>query len=76
MMMDDSFASAATAIYAGDVSGLAALIEADPGLATRVSSSGHPTLLQLVACDAPKIVEPIEAARVLVDAGAKTSTLR
>jgi hypothetical protein len=60
------------AIYGGEVDELRALLMADAGLATRVSSVGHPTLLQLVACEEPNISDPLGAAEVLVDAGAST----
>ncbi len=71
--MDEEFAAAAMSIYAGDLDGLADLLAADPGLATRESSVSHPTLLQLVACEEPRIADPVGAARLLIEAGAPTS---
>ena len=68
--MDEEFGPAALAIYGGKVDELRALLMADAGLATRVSSVGHPTLLQLVACEEPYISDPLGAVEVLVDAGA------
>lgn len=70
--MDESFAPAALAIYAADIEALESLLAEDPGLATRSSSVGHPTLLQLVACEAAQLPNAVSAARVLVDAGAAT----
>lgn len=67
--MDESFGPAALAIYAGDMDSLGALLLEDPGLATRTSSVSHPTLLQLVACEAAQLPQPADAARVLVEAG-------
>lgn len=68
--MDDVFGDSAMAIYGGDVGGLTTLLADDPTLATRISSRGHPTLLQLVACEASQLPDPLGAARVLVAAGA------
>lgn len=70
--MDEDFAPAALAIYSGEVDELRALLGVDPSLASRVSSVGHPTLLQLVACEEPNITNPVNSAEVLVDAGAPT----
>ena len=71
--MDDDFAEAAAAIFAGDTGRLAALLAADPTRATATSPCGHPTLLQLVACEAARLPAPVEAARLLVAAGAATA---
>ncbi|NNE74968.1 MAG: hypothetical protein HKN26_14985 [Acidimicrobiales bacterium] len=68
--MDEEFGPAALAIVGGDAEGLRAQLAADAELATRRSSVGHPTLLQLVACEAGQLPNPIETARVLIDAGA------
>ncbi|MEZ5342630.1 MAG: ankyrin repeat domain-containing protein [Acidimicrobiales bacterium] len=70
--MDEVFWPAALAIATGDLGALADLLDADPTLATKSSSTSHPTLLHFVACDAAKIVNPIGAASLLVDAGADT----
>lgn len=69
--MDEDFGPAALAIVGGDVAELTASLEDDPELATRRSSCGHPTLLQLVACEAENLPNPVDMARVLVDAGAE-----
>lgn len=71
--MDAEFGPAAMAIFTGDLDLLRRLLSHDPDLATRTSSVSHPTLLQLVACEEPKIVDPVGAARLLVEAGAATS---
>lgn len=70
--MDDVFGDSAMAIYSGDIRGLSTLLAEDPTLATRVSSHGHPTLLQLVACEANQLPDALGAARALVAAGAQT----
>ena len=70
--MDEEFRPAALAIYASDIDELQRLLGEDPGLATRVSSVSHPTLLQLVACEESNIANPVSAAEVLVGAGAAT----
>lgn len=71
--VNEEFGSAAVAIYSGGVDELASLLADDPALATRESTVGHPTLLQLVACEAAELPAPIDAARLLVDAGAATT---
>lgn len=68
--MDEEFGPAALAIVGGDTEGLRSLLAEDAELAARRSSVGHPTLLQLVACEASQLPNPIDAARVLVEAGA------
>lgn len=68
--MDAEFAEAAMAIVVSDHDALRELLQADPGLATRQSSVSHPTLLQLVACEAANLVDAVGSARVLVAAGA------
>lgn len=70
--MDAEFGPAAAAIFVGDLDALGELLSADPGLALRRSSSSHPTLLQLVACEELNIADPVGAAQRLVDAGAET----
>ena len=70
--MDEVFEPAAVAIYTGEVDQLRALLAADPALASRTSSVSHPTLLQLVACEEPNIIDPVGAATALVEAGAPT----
>lgn len=71
--MDEIFGPAALAIYAGDVDGLGSLLVDCPDLATQRSSVGHPTLLQLVACEAEQLPNPVDAASVLVEAGSATT---
>ncbi len=68
--MDEVFGPAAMAIYLDDMDELTRILKEDPGLASRRSSCGHPTLLQLVACEAGQLPNPVEAGRKLVDAGA------
>ncbi|MEM7338111.1 MAG: ankyrin repeat domain-containing protein [Actinomycetota bacterium] len=70
--MDPEYETAAIAIYTGDLSDLDRELTAKPELVTRRSSCGHPTLLQLVACEAADLVNPVGAARLLVERGAET----
>lgn len=49
---------------------LRTLLAARPELATLRSSAGHPTLLQLVACEAANLPDAPGSARVLIEAGA------
>ena len=69
--MDEIFGPAALAIYAGELDSLRTLLRDQPDLATLRSSCSHPTLLQLVACEAANLPDAVGAARVLVDAGAE-----
>ena len=68
--VDEVFGPAALLILEGDVDGLRSLLAEQPELADRRSSVGHPSLLQLVACEAAQLPDPAGAASVLVDAGA------
>jgi len=68
--VDPEFGEAAMAILAGDAQTLESLLAVTPELATQMSSVGHPTLLQLIACEAAELPDPVSSARVLVDAGA------
>lgn len=68
--MDEQFGSAAMAIVVADHGELRTLLAAQPNLTTERSSVGHPTLLQLVACEAANLPEAIGSAKVLVNAGA------
>lgn len=68
--MDPEFGPAVVAIFTADLQGLSALLEQDTGLAARRSSCGHPTLLQLVACEAATVPNPAQVAEILLDAGA------
>lgn len=70
--MDPEFETVALSIYTGELNDLERELSADPGLATRRSSCGHPTLLQLVACEESDLTDPVGAARTLLDWGAKT----
>ncbi len=58
------------AIILSDLDGLRTLLDDDPSWATRRSSVGHPTLLQMIACEAENIEDPVGSARILLDAGA------
>jgi hypothetical protein len=68
--VDPHFRDAALAIYAGDPAELRRVLDATPGLATERSSTSHPTLLQLVACEAAALPDPTASAQVLLEAGA------
>ncbi len=68
--MDPSFEAPAMAIITADLDGLRSLLRDDPELAAKRSSVGHPTLLQLVACEAANLPDAVGAAGVLADAGA------
>ena len=70
--MDPEYETAALAIYTGELTALDQELTAKPELVTRRSSCGHPTLLQLVACEAADLVDPVGAARLLVERGAET----
>lgn len=70
--MDPEFEAAALAIYTGELAALDQELTANPELVTRRSSRGHPTLLQLVACEAADLIDPVGAARLLVNRGAET----
>lgn len=70
--MDPEFMTAAIAIHTGDLGDLDRELTANPGLVTARSSCGHPTLLQLVACEEADLVDPVGAARLLVERGADT----
>ena len=71
--MDPVFHPAMAAIATGDLDGLRALLATDPELVRRRSSCSHPTLLQLVACEATQLPDAVGAARILVEAGAELS---
>jgi ankyrin repeat protein len=68
--VDRKFYPAISAIKAGDVDQLRALVRADATLATSRSSTSHPTLLQCVVLDARDTPDHIEMARILINAGA------
>lgn len=68
--MDLIFHPAVAAILTGDLDGLRAILRADPTLVHQHSSCSHPTLLQLVACEAKHLPDAVGAAAVLVEAGA------
>ncbi len=70
--MDPEYETAATAIYTGELADLERELTARPELVTRRSSRGHPTLLQLVACEEADLIDPVGAARVLVERGSET----
>lgn len=68
--MDDIFEAPAMAIILSDLDALRTLLAEDEGWATRRSSVGHPTLLQMIACEAANIDNATGSARLLLDAGA------
>ena len=70
MFVDAKFNPAISAIKAGDLERLRALLRADPTLATSRSSTSHPTLLQCLVLTARDTPNQIDMARVLTDAGA------
>lgn len=69
--MDARFRPAETAISAGDVNRLTALLGADPGLATARSTCSHPTLLQCLVLVSPPPEELEWLIRLLADFGAE-----
>lgn len=70
-MMDSAFHPAVALLLTGDLAGLRALLGSEPDLARRRSSCGHPTLLQMVACEAHHLSDPLGATALLVEAGAE-----
>lgn len=70
--MEPRFEAAAIAIFTGELDELQRVLDAEPTLITEPSSVSHRSLLQLVACEAPNITDPVGAARVLVDRGDPT----
>jgi len=70
--MDVRFHAAAAAILTGALEALEVELTENPDLATSRSSCGHPTLLQLVACEEATVPDPVGAARLLVNHGAAT----
>ena len=69
--MDSVFHRAIAAVLTGDPSSLRQVLHDHPDLVRRRSSCGHPTLLQMVACEASNLANPVGAAAVLVEAGAE-----
>jgi len=69
-LVDAKFHPAISAIKAGDVERLRALVRADATLATSRSSTSHPTVLQCLVLDAKDMPHQIAMARILIDAGA------
>jgi ankyrin repeat protein len=63
MDMDARFHPVQAALVRGDVEGVVALLDADPGLATAESSRSHPTLLQCLVLTMP----PADALEALID---------
>ncbi len=70
--MDELFEAPAMAIILSDIDGLRDILAEDPSWATRTSSCGHPTLLQLIACESHNIEDAVGSAKLLLDAGADT----
>jgi ankyrin repeat protein len=69
--MDARFRPAETAINAGDFDLVAALLDADPGLATARSTCSHPTLLQCLVLVSPPPETLEQLIRLLKDHGAE-----
>ena len=69
--MDSKFHPAIAAIKAGDLNKFQSLIGQDPTLATSRSSRSHPTLLQCLVLDGQDLLNKVEMAKVLIDAGAE-----
>jgi ankyrin repeat protein len=61
--MDERFHPAQEVLAAGDVDGLAALLRADPTLATARSERSHPTILQCLVLNMP----PVDALEQLIE---------
>jgi ankyrin repeat protein len=70
-IVDPKFHPAIDAMRSGDLDRFRTLIAADPSLATSRSSTSHPTLLQCVALDGKDKPNNVEAAEILIDAGAE-----
>jgi ankyrin repeat protein len=68
--MDSRFHPAIAAIKSGDVDRLRLLVGQDSTLATSVSSTSHPTLLQCLVLGGGDASNKIEMAQVLIEAGA------
>jgi ankyrin repeat protein len=68
--MDLKFYPAMSAIKAGDLDKLRALLVQDPSLATARSLRSHPTLLQCLALEAVDGKNNVEMAQLLIDGGA------
>ncbi len=68
--MDEVFGDAAMAMVVGDLNQLTSVLDASPDLVSQESSVGHPTLLQLVACEAHNLPDPAASAEVLIGRGA------
>jgi hypothetical protein len=71
--MDSAFHAAIAAVLMGDHDSLRQVLHDNVGLVRLRSSCGHPTLLQMVACEARNLRNPVGAAAVLVEAGAELS---
>ncbi len=69
--MNAIFHAALTAIVTGNLDALRTLVEANPEIPRRRSSCGHPTLLQMVACEAHNLPDPLGAAAILIEGGAE-----
>jgi uncharacterized protein len=69
--MDSKFHPAMAAIKSGDLKLLRSLVRQDPTLATDRSARSHPTLLQYLVLDAGELLNKVELAKVLIDAGAE-----
>lgn len=69
--MQAAFDRAALAIVENDLEALHKQLHENPQVATHRAATGHPTLLQLVACEEAHLGDPEQAARMLMAAGAE-----
>ena len=70
MADQDAFAAATVAVRGGDVDELERLLGAHRDLAAYEAHVGHPSLLQLVACEEASLSAPLVMAELLLEAGA------
>jgi hypothetical protein len=68
--MDAPFQPAIAAIERDDLEGFRAIVRQNPTLATTRSSVGHPVLLQCLVLSGKNLVNQLDMARALIDAGA------
>jgi ankyrin repeat protein len=69
--MDAKFHPAIVAIKLDDLERFRALVRQDPTLATTRSSTSHPTLLQCLVLSGKNLVNKLDMARLLIEAGAE-----
>jgi len=68
--MQQLFEQVTLAIFTGETEAVAELLRVNPAVATHRAERGHPTLLQMVACEEPRVSEPEAITRLLLAAGA------